>query len=229
MKHCELEGHLCGDTAEGGIGPSSVSFISKAKGRIASFCGFSSVPTEVHHHFRLLLWDKIFGPCLYAYVCETKSYRYTPFLCTILIVVHRIDPAYFFPIFLAAFSWVGLLPRGTVWQQSWWWAMGQGHISSGVSRECCLDFAVNLRPHLCLLSCLHACALNWVCEVLQKALLWKEWSPLAESVEGIGTKYWRRRGRTGNASSQCCLQRIPSMEKCPKALLPVLSVLWCKR
>lgn len=77
MKHCELEGHLCGDTAEGGIGPSSVSFISKARGRIASFCGFSSVPTEVHHHFRLLLWDKIFGPCLYVCVCVRQNHTDT--------------------------------------------------------------------------------------------------------------------------------------------------------
>lgn len=77
MKHCELEGHLCGDTAEGGIGPFSVSFISKARGRIASFCGFSSVPTEVHHHFRLLLWDKIFGPCLYVCVRDKIIQIYT--------------------------------------------------------------------------------------------------------------------------------------------------------
>lgn len=71
---------------------------------------------------------------------------------------------------------------------------------------------MNLQLHLCLLNSMYACALNQVCEVLENVLLSKEWSLLAEGVEGVGTKCYRRMGRTGNTSSQPCLQRIPSME-----------------
>lgn len=69
---------------------------------------------------------------------------------------------------------------------------------------------MNLQLHLCLLSSMYA--LNQICEVLENVLLSKEWSLLAEGVEGVGTKCYRRMGRTGNTSSQPCLQRNPSME-----------------
>lgn len=59
----------------------------------------------------------------------------------------------FFPHVLAAFLWVRLPPHSTVWQHSWWWAVGWGHLSSGVNGECCHDFVVNLQPHPHLLSC----------------------------------------------------------------------------
>lgn len=176
MKHCELEGHLHGDTAEGGIGPSSVSFISKTRGRISCFCGFSSVPTEVHHYLKLCFCGTK-SPCLYVYVCETKPYRHTLPLYSSNSFSQNWSYC-FFPIFLAAFSWVGLLPRSTVWQHSWWWAMGQGHISSGVSRECCQDFVVNLQPHPCLSSCLSVCPRS-------QPGLWN--AAKSTSVEGVVT------------------------------------------
>lgn len=77
MKHCELEGHLHGDTAEGGIGPSSVFFISKTRGRIFSFCGFSSVPTEVHHHLKLCFCGTKLLVCVCMYMCVRQSHTDT--------------------------------------------------------------------------------------------------------------------------------------------------------
>lgn len=150
MKHCELEGHHVVVLAKGGIWQLSVSFISKTRGRIFSFSDFSSVPREVHHQLKLLFCRTKFLSCVY--VCETKPYRHISFLCTLLIVFHRTVPAWaFFLLFFGSLlmSWVASM------QHSWWWAVEQGHVSS-VSRECCQDLAVNLQPHLCLLSCLYA-------------------------------------------------------------------------
>ena len=73
MKYYRLEGRLCGDTAEGGIGHFSVSFVSKTRGRVSSFCGFSSVPTEVHHHLKLCFCGTKFLACVCMCVCENRT------------------------------------------------------------------------------------------------------------------------------------------------------------
>lgn len=138
-KHCQLEGHLSGATVGRGIRP-SVSFLSQTRGRISSFCGFSSVPTEVHHHLKQ--WDKIFGLHLYVFVCETNTYGYISFLCSLLMFftewILSLFASFFGSLLL---SWVAPHPAlvTMLWQQSWGWVRTQ----PGVSTEglCCESLA----------------------------------------------------------------------------------------
>lgn len=76
MKHRDLEGHLHGDSAEGGIGLYSVSFISNTRGTVSSLCGFS-VSTEIHHHLKLCFCGTECLACVCMYLCVRQNHRGT--------------------------------------------------------------------------------------------------------------------------------------------------------
>lgn len=174
MKHCKLEGHHVVVLAKGGIWQLSVSFISKTRGRIFSFSDFSSVPREVHHQLKLLfcrtkflscvclcVWDKTIQThilLLYSFNCFSQNCSSLGFFPPIFW-----QPSHELSCFHAAQLMMGC---GTRTRQQC-----KQRVLPG---PCCESSASSVSVELSI------CLYSSICEVLQKALPWQEWSLLAE-------------------------------------------------
>lgn len=108
LKHHQLEDHLSGDTVGRGIRPSE-SLFSNTRWRVYSFCGFSPVPAEIHHHLGLCFcWTNLLACICCVYVCETRAHP------SFVLFSKRFSTEWILSTFsppLAAFFWVGFLPR----------------------------------------------------------------------------------------------------------------------